>query len=61
MPKAAEPRKRAPKGRGQEPIVGTRMSPEMIEQIDAWATSQSLTRSEAIRQLIAESLKRKLS
>ena len=46
---------------GTHPTYTVRLSPEQIEPVNAWAAAQGLSRSEAIRQLIAEAIKRKLS
>ena len=58
---AADKRKRGRPATGQTPVVGIRLEGELIEEIDAWAAAQGLSRSKAIRQLIAKAMKRKRS
>jgi len=54
-----KPKKRS-RGRpatGKDPLVGVRLPPEMIKQIDTWAKREGVTsRSEAIRRLVDQSL-----
>jgi Arc/MetJ-type ribon-helix-helix transcriptional regulator len=54
--------KRKKRGRpatGVDPLVGVRLPPKMIEQIDELAAAQSTNRSEAIRELLQKALERK--
>ena len=56
--------KRKKRGRpatGTDPLVGVRFAQSQIDAIDAWATGgkETLTRSEAIRQLVELGLKAK--
>ena len=47
------------RGRGRPPIgptVELRLPPEVLAHIDAWADAEGVTRAEAIRRLINESL-----
>src|SRR5439155_19736851 len=51
--------KRKKRGRpatGTDPLVGTRMSHELIRLIDAWAANTKTTRSETIRRLVEQAL-----
>jgi Arc/MetJ-type ribon-helix-helix transcriptional regulator len=54
-----KPKKRG-RGRpatGKDPLVGVRLPPEMIKQIDTWAKREGVaSRSEAIRHLVEQSL-----
>jgi Arc/MetJ-type ribon-helix-helix transcriptional regulator len=53
-------RKKRRRGRpatGKDPLVGVRLPPEMIKQIDTWAKREGVaSRSEAIRRLVDQSL-----
>jgi hypothetical protein len=54
--------KRKKRGRpatGVDPLVGVRLPPKMLEQIDGLAAAQATTRSEAIRELLQKALERK--
>ena len=44
---------------GRDPTTSIRLPAGMTEQLDAWAASQGISRSEAIRQLVVEALRRK--
>ena len=44
---------------GKDPHVTTRMPAEMIVEVDAWAASNEIGRSEAIRRLVELGLKAK--
>ncbi|MGY4567534.1 ribbon-helix-helix protein, CopG family [Bradyrhizobium sp. USDA 3256] len=50
-------RGRPPSG-GRDPGVHIRLPEEMIEAIDAYSTTQSVSRSEAIRRLVEIGLKK---
>ena len=43
---------------GVEILLGVRVSPEMLAEIEAWAATHKIKRSEAVRQLIAKGLKK---
>lgn len=54
-------RKRKP-GRpatGTDPLVGVRMSPDIIKTVDAWAKKNEHTRASAIRHFVEQGLKAK--
>jgi hypothetical protein len=54
--------KRKKRGRpatGTEPLYGVRIADDLIAQIEKWAQQHQVTRSEAIRQLVAFALKHK--
>jgi Arc/MetJ-type ribon-helix-helix transcriptional regulator len=57
--KAIKPKKRS-RGRaatGKDPLVGVRLPPQLIKQIDTWAKREGVSsRSEAIRRLVDQSL-----
>ena len=44
---------------GKDPLVGARFPKEAIAEIDAWAKSNSTTRSDAIRRLVESALRLK--
>jgi len=46
---------------GKDPHVTARMPGELINQVEAWATSHGLGRSEAIRRLVELGLKAKVA
>jgi hypothetical protein len=52
-------RGRPPKAGGIDPGVFVRLPTNVLMRLDAWATKQDVTRSEAIRQLIEAGLKRR--
>jgi Arc/MetJ-type ribon-helix-helix transcriptional regulator len=59
MPKSikVKPKKRGRPATGKDPLVGTRMPPDLIREIDAWAKHNTGgSRSEAIRRLIEQAL-----
>lgn len=37
---------------GEDPLVSARLPRELVEQIEAWATDNAASRSEAIRRLV---------
>ncbi len=41
---------------GVEVSVTTRMSPELVEKLEAWAEEHGVTKSEALRMILAEAL-----
>ena len=56
-----EPKKRGRPATGRDPLVGFRAPPELLTQLEAYAGSEGLKRSEAIRRLVEEALKAKRS
>jgi len=50
-------RGRPPKAGGVDPGVFVRLPPPVLGKLDAWATKQDVTRSEAIRRLVELGLK----
>src|SRR5215467_5773613 len=50
------PGKRARQLKGEDPLVGVRMPPELTARVDAWAKERSVTRSEAMRQFAEKGL-----
>jgi hypothetical protein len=52
------PKKRGRPATGKDPLVATRMPPELIRAIDQWAAAHAEgSRSEAIRRLVEQALK----
>ena len=49
-------RKKGRPATGTDPLVGVRISPEIIVKIDAWAAERGSKRSEAIRAMIEATL-----
>jgi metal-responsive CopG/Arc/MetJ family transcriptional regulator len=43
---------------GKDPLVAARLPPKMIASLDKWAKASSVSRSEAIRQLIERGLEK---
>jgi hypothetical protein len=43
---------------GKDPLVAFRLPRKDIERVDGWARQHDLTRSEAIREMITEALRR---
>jgi len=56
---SAKQKKRGRPATGIRPMIGLRLSKADIARVDRWALQHDVTRSDAIRTLIAESLKRK--
>lgn len=54
--KKVAPKKRGRPATGKDPLVGVRLSPEMLEAIEDIALENEIPRSEAIRRLIAKGL-----
>jgi predicted DNA-binding protein len=59
--KTAKRKKVKKRGRGRpatgmDPMIGVRLSLEATTQLDKWAKAHDMTRSEAIRQLIARGI-----
>jgi hypothetical protein len=48
----ARPKKRGRPATGKDPLYGVRIPDELMADIQAWATPDHLTRSEAIRRLV---------
>jgi Ribbon-helix-helix protein, copG family len=44
---------------GKDPLVSARLPQPLIDQLDAWASKNGATRSEAIRRLVELGLKAK--
>lgn len=57
--KKVTPKRRGRPATGKNPLVSTRMPTALIEEIDAWADSGEVKRSEAIRRLVEIGLKAK--
>jgi hypothetical protein len=51
-----KPKKRGRPATGKDPLVGARLPPEMIVQLDTWANRESVGRSEAMRCLLERAL-----
>ena len=51
-----KPKKRGRPATGKDPLVGARLPPAMIDQLDAWASRGSIGRSEAMRRLLERAL-----
>jgi len=51
-------KKRGRPATGKDPLVGVRMPPALIAQVDAWASYQATGRSEALRRLVEIGLTR---
>jgi hypothetical protein len=58
-PTKIQPRTRGRPPTGKEPLIGLRMPKALIGEIEAWADRHDLTRSEAVRRLVEQSLVRK--
>jgi Arc/MetJ-type ribon-helix-helix transcriptional regulator len=58
MPKsiAVKPKKRGRPATGKDPLIGVRIRPPLVTQIDQWAADEQVSRSEAIRRLIEKAL-----
>jgi metal-responsive CopG/Arc/MetJ family transcriptional regulator len=41
---------------GRDPVTAIRLAPELVKEIDAWALSHGVSRSEAIRSLVENAL-----
>jgi hypothetical protein len=54
---AVKPKKRGRPATGKDPLIGVRIRPPLVVQIDQWAADNQLSRSEAIRRLIEKALK----
>ena len=51
-----KPKKRGRPATGKDPLVGARLPPALIAQLDAWASRGSMGRSEAMRRLLERAL-----
>ena len=51
-----KPKKRGRPATGKDPLVGARLPPALIDQLDAWASRGSIGRSEAMRRLLERAL-----
>lgn len=54
-----QPKKRGRPATGKDPLVGARFPQELIDAIDAWASQNDASRSEAIRRLVELGLRTK--
>lgn len=52
-------RKRRPRGEGKHPMVAARLPQGLIDEVEAWATHEKTSRSDAIRRLVELGLKAK--
>jgi hypothetical protein len=43
---------------GVDPMVGLRLAPDLIKEVDEWAAAHEMTRSDAIRQFIELGLRK---
>jgi hypothetical protein len=62
MPKSTinvTPKKRGRPATGQDPFVTTRMPQHLIDAVAKWASTNEVSRSEAIRQLVEIALQAK--
>jgi metal-responsive CopG/Arc/MetJ family transcriptional regulator len=50
------PKTRGRPATGKDPIITARFPPKLTEQVEAWATEQKTSRSDAIRQLVEQAL-----
>jgi len=44
---------------GKDPLVSARLPPALVAEVEAWATANAASRSEAIRRLVELGLKAK--
>ena len=51
-----KPKKRGRPATGKDPLVGARLPPALIAQLDAWASREAIGRSEAMRRLLERAL-----
>ena len=52
----AKQKKRGRPATGYDPMIGLRLAPDLTARVDDWAERQSVSRSEAIRQMIEQAL-----
>lgn len=52
-----QPKKRGRPATGRDPHIGARFPEELTAEIDAWATDNNTTRSDAMRRLVEMALK----
>jgi hypothetical protein len=57
--KVAPKKRRGRPATGKDPHIAARMAPALIAEVEAWATANETTRSEAIRRLVEIGLKAK--
>ncbi|WP_289296345.1 ribbon-helix-helix protein, CopG family [uncultured Reyranella sp.] len=58
--KKAEPKKMGrPVTVGATVLVAVKFPPPQVEEVDAWAKAEKVGRSEAVRRLVAEGLKKR--
>jgi hypothetical protein len=53
------PKKRGRRGKGKDPHMAARMTPALIAAVEAWATLNETSRSDAFRRLVELGLKAK--
>jgi hypothetical protein len=58
---APKKRRGRPTSGGRDPHVAARMPPELIAEVEAWATANDTSRSDAFRRLVEIGLKAKVS
>jgi hypothetical protein len=54
------PKRGRPSKGGRDPHIAARMPPALIAEVEAWATTNETTRSDAFRKLVELGLKAKL-
>jgi len=59
--KVTPKKKRGRPATGRDPHVTSRMSAELIAEVEVWSTANDITRSEAIRRLVELGLRAKKS
>jgi predicted DNA binding CopG/RHH family protein len=55
---SAKQKKRGRPATGVRPMIGLRLSEDDIERVDRWAKERGMSRSDAIRALIEQGLKK---
>ena len=58
---SVEQKKKGRPATGISPLVGVRLSPALLSELDGWALREKLSRSEAMRRLVERGLKRRAS
>jgi hypothetical protein len=56
---APKKRRRGRPAMGKDPLVSARLPQELVDSVEAWASANSASRSEAIRRLVELGLKAK--
>jgi hypothetical protein len=57
--KVAPKKRRGRPATGKDPHIAARMPPELIAEVEAWASANDATRSEAFRRLVELGLRAK--